>query len=391
MKSTTFAILALIGSASFIGCRDDGTEDSGGSGAGTSDGAGSQGGSNNDGAGPSGAGNQGGNGSCTETPGQEDIETSCADGLDNDCDGFEDCTDFDCEGIGECIKPAEASNAACSDGIDNDEDGFIDCDDNGGLRGMGCQALSACTRELSNAKCSDGADNDEDGDADCQDEDCQSEGIVVCDGTTAVDIDPADYEMLSNEICTNGINDDASPENTFIDCNDNSCVINPDATACKGLPRENTNELCSDGVDNDLDSLTDCDDPGCDREGIVVCDAGVETGAPMAQWQALANADCEDGVDNDTNTFTDCSDFGCQQNPDVNICPETSDAECDDGVDNNNNTFTDCDDFSCSKNPFVTVCAREFTDAECSDGLDNDNNNFADCLDFNCENSAACL
>jgi hypothetical protein len=130
------------------------------------------------------------------------------------------CTDFDCEGI----RMYRGVQRCVFDGIDNDVWRHWS------LRGMGCQALSACTRELSNAKCSDGADNDEDGDADCQDEDCQSEGIVVCDGTTAVDIDPADYEMLSNEICTNGINDDASPENTFIDCNDNSCVI-PRATA----------------------------------------------------------------------------------------------------------------------------------------------------------------
>lgn len=394
MKSTTFAILALIGSASFIGCRDDGTEDSGGSGAGTSDGAGSQGGSNNpDGGGPSGAGNQGGNGSCTETPGQEDIETACGDGIDNDCDDFEDCTDFDCEGIGKCIKPGEANNYDCADGLDNDEDGFTDCDDNDGMPGEGgCQKLAACKLELSNAKCSDGMDNDADGDNDCDDTDCQTEGIVVCDGTTPVDVAPGDYEMMTNEICTNGINDDVSAENTFIDCNDRSCLINPDATECRGLPREATNALCSDGIDNDKDSVIDCADSGCNREGIVVCDQGVETGAPMAQWATLANTACSNGDTDDGNTFIDCDDFGCTQNPDVDICPETNDADCDDGVDNNDNTYIDCIDFSCSLNPNVTVCGPlELSNAECLDGISNNGDPFIDCNDFDCEDAAPCL
>lgn len=388
MKSTTFAILALIGSASFIGCRDSGTEDSGGSGAGTSDGAGNQGGDQPGGGGPSGAGNQGGNGNCTVT--EADVELTCGDGIDNDCDDFADCNDFDCETFPACIKPGEANNYDCADGIDNDEDGFVDCDDNDGTKGKGCQALSACTKELSNAKCSDGTDNDGDGDSDCDDPDCQTEGIVVCDGTTPVDVDPADYETMSNEICTNGINDDVSATNTFIDCNDNSCLINPDATECHGLPREGTNALCADGIDNDKDSLTDCDDTNCQREGIVVCNGTTPVDVLPADYASLAEAACTDGDDNDNNTFLDCNDFGCSQNPDVEICPEANDAECDDGVDNaDTDDFVDCDDFSCSANPNVTVCGpTELSAAECMDGISNNDNPFIDCNDFSCKPSS---
>ena len=37
---------------------------------------------------------------------------------------------------------------------------------------------------------------------------------------------------------------------------------------------ENTDARCSDGIDNDCDGLTDCDDPGCYSE--TVCCAGVD-------------------------------------------------------------------------------------------------------------------
>src|SRR5690242_5511020 len=141
MKFTSFAILALIGSASLIACRDNGTEDSGGGTTNPDGGNSPTGGNAPSGGGPSGAGNQGGNGSCTDTPGEETVELTCGDGIDNDCDDFADCNDFDCEGIGDCIKPGEANNYDCSDGIDNDEDGFTDCEDNDGdpEGNSGCQ------------------------------------------------------------------------------------------------------------------------------------------------------------------------------------------------------------------------------------------------------------
>jgi hypothetical protein len=43
----------------------------------------------------------------------------CNNGVDDDGDGFIDCSDFDC--INTTLKECN-----CSDGIDNDNDGFID-------------------------------------------------------------------------------------------------------------------------------------------------------------------------------------------------------------------------------------------------------------------------
>ena len=44
-------------------------------------------------------------------------ETTCGDGLDNDCDGTSDCGDYDC-----CM------DGACLTGVDGDLDGIADCD-----------------------------------------------------------------------------------------------------------------------------------------------------------------------------------------------------------------------------------------------------------------------
>lgn len=52
-------------------------------------------------------------------------------------------------------------------------------------------------------------------------------------------------------------------------------------------------ERCADTVDNDLDGLTDCDDPDCD--GVFACE----------------NEDCADGRDNDGNGLVDAQDPRC--------------------------------------------------------------------------------
>ena len=59
-----------------------------------------------------------GSGSCTAT---ETNETSCTDGLDNDCDGLTDSNDPDCGGGsvptgGSCISDSDCQSNSCSKG-----------------------------------------------------------------------------------------------------------------------------------------------------------------------------------------------------------------------------------------------------------------------------------
>lgn len=100
-------------------------------------------------------------------------EVDCADGNDDDGDGFADCADPDCAGAPGCIETGH-----CADRVDNDADGARDCDDSECLGDADCPE---------SAHCADGLDNDLDGATDCDDRDCDlaapcpalAESIVV--------------------------------------------------------------------------------------------------------------------------------------------------------------------------------------------------------------------
>lgn len=72
------------------------------------------------------------------------------------------------------------------------------------------------------------------------------------------------------------------------------------------------------------------------------------------------DATCSDGIDNDGNGFTDCDDFACSDNDAVTVCApppaEDTDAACSDGIDNDGDGFIDCEDFDCSIANGVAVC-----------------------------------
>ena len=65
-------------------------------------------------------------------------ELNCADGVDNDLDGFVDCADADCDGNSACFED-------CTDGLDNDIDGFVDCADADCLAAPACQPTDSPT------------------------------------------------------------------------------------------------------------------------------------------------------------------------------------------------------------------------------------------------------
>jgi hypothetical protein len=78
-------------------------------------------------------------------------ETSCTDGVDNDCDTYTDCDDSDCDTDPACMEPfcgddtcdpdedqcncpedcgtPPSTETSCTDGVDNDCDTYTDCDD----------------------------------------------------------------------------------------------------------------------------------------------------------------------------------------------------------------------------------------------------------------------
>jgi hypothetical protein len=210
----------------------------------------------------------GGSGGATGTP--ENTAELCADGQDNDGNGFVDCNDkgccsvVDCSGMptsycgkkgaggaGGSTGSGENTVALCSDGIDNDGNNFVDCNDKGCCGVVDCSAMptSYCgkkgaggaggaggasgTPENTAALCADGQDNDGNGFIDCNDKGCCS--VVDCSA------DPTSYCGKKGAGGSGG---------------------------ASGTP-ENTVALCSDGIDNDGNKYIDCNDKGCC--GVVSC------------------------------------------------------------------------------------------------------------------------
>jgi hypothetical protein len=142
---------------------------------------------------------------CSPTPGQETTETSCQDGTDNDCDGATDAADTDCAPV--CV-PTGPSETVCDDGLDDDCDGLFDCDDSDCDGDPACQTGMACGDYVDKGACNN-------------DPNCEWVG---------------------------------SPKSGFCQ----------DAVACS--PTENPEVSCTDGLDNDCNGATDCDDGNCSAD-----------------------------------------------------------------------------------------------------------------------------
>lgn len=313
--------------------------------------------------------------------GYESNDQACSDGRDNDEDGLIDCEDADCVfGSSQCgedvplipnVEPEQG--IACHDQIDNDDNGQFDCGD------PACNSVleNCCSREFSDETCTDGIDNDGNGYVDCEDFGCRNDPygfVTVCDNfTQSSECEPTD---TGSEV---------------------------------------TLAECSDGLDNDCNGYTDCEDYNCLRSTILEVAQYCEqmAGDPEDTLEA-----CQDGIDNDGNGYVDCNDFSCSKNldatiaelcvPDEPVIPEDTVEMCTDGIDNDGDGYIDCRDNSCRLHLSVAVrrvCQESLpqdmdpncngsdpTDqrcynavlAACSDGQDNDGDSYVDCEDFDC-------
>ncbi|MEM9072809.1 MAG: hypothetical protein AAGE52_30160 [Myxococcota bacterium] len=211
-------------------------------------------------------------GSCTCPSATED----CTNGRDDDCDGLSDCDDPNCEDVlcnpdgrvcfaGRCECTLVES---CGDGVTNDCDDAID-------EGCGPGVESDC---------GDGVDNNMDGPRDCADPTCDLRtcgGLFECrfeflrccaidgfDGCGGGDEDCDSFvDEDCFEDCSNGLDDDSDGDT---DCEDEDCFA---ADNCFEF-------LCADTLDNDGDGARDCDDEDCFDDPVCddVPDAGLDAG-----------------------------------------------------------------------------------------------------------------
>jgi len=294
----------------------------------------------------------------------ETNESSCSDAADNDCDGTVDCDDSDCDQM-DCNSTGSKCNAGfcvcsragvegvagddCYNSIDDDCDGLVDSedpdcvgtvcsasgwqwyDDGSGTIACGCPPGGQTTE----TNCNDGFDNDCDNLPDCQDPDCDGAACTLVSAPTAVGL---------------------------------SCSAAATSCICAGDPLGTGIESdCNDGVDNDCDGLTDCDDTQncsgatCGPNGLL-CSTG-----PVSSCECPGGAvelNCGDNVDNDCDGQRDCNDADCNSKAcGANgltcasgscLCPggQINESNCGDNLDNDCDGARDCADPDCD----VLVC-----------------------------------
>ncbi|MFH1620808.1 MAG: hypothetical protein ABIB04_01850 [Patescibacteria group bacterium] len=174
----------------------------------------------------------------------------------------------------------------------------------------------------------------------------------------------------TDPVCDDGIDNDL---NGLTDCQEASCGT---AADCIETP-SNTN--CNDGLDNDHDGMTDCQEIACSTAANCI--------------ETPSNTNCNDGLDNDHDGMTDCQEAVCQSDP---VCAETpaNGNKCEDGIDDDGDGLVDCVDTDCNSYPTCILIGEAACglglDACCSDGLDNDGSGTIDCEDMNCLLAPVC-
>lgn len=145
--------------------------------------------------------------------------------------------------------------------------------------------------------------------------------------------------------CSDRIDEDGD---TVTDCADADCYEDPICKTAGGL--ENSDLLCSDAIDNDGDGATDCEDADCNSPAISACKGSWEgplsgTGLATAAGDEAPLPELGEGQ-----SLEDLLGTGSD------IDGERNDFVCSDGFDNDGDGAVDCADIGCRFDPNVNVC-----------------------------------
>ena len=326
----------------------------------------------------------------TATISVQSAVTECNDEVDNDDDNIIDLLDPGCESGNDDSEADPDVAPACANGLDDDEDNLIDFPEDFGCSGAGdngetlaCEAtedvvevnldlageplvldFDTSGREgLFDASCGSGSESPE-----------QAYALVVPVAVTGfIEITQAgvDTTLHMRNAC-----DD---QGTEIACNDDGGVgllsrlnfvrlepgiyyVFADGFGNRaGGPGQLTIALtpagaaCDDGIDNDGDTLTDLEDPGCEN-----IDDDNEFNEPLPA--------CSNRIDDDDDGRIDGLDPGCEGPDDED---EFNPPLCGDEVDNDEDELIDLADPGCTSLEDDDETDPEIAPA-CADGIDND-------------------
>ncbi|MDD5726573.1 MAG: hypothetical protein PHC53_04200, partial [Patescibacteria group bacterium] len=281
------------------------------------------------------------------------------------------CGKLICNCDGKLINDDGTLNAPCPDeaGVDADADSPIQTDSDAGTDAE----TGVETGTDADAQIEQDADASPEADADPVEAD--AEAGVDADGAV-IDVPPP------QEICGNGIDDDG---NNLTDCQDPACTS---YTSCQP-------EVC-DGVDNNGNSLIDegfecakgssaqCTLPN-GKKGQATCQQNCVFGSCVVPVEI-----CDDNYDNDGDNKTDCADPTCASFPGcqcinaipLDPCPNIGEYSC--------GNLWRC---TCSKvwgdpnNPGGYYCLQTEI---CNDNIDNDGDGKIDCKDADCFGNSVC-
>ncbi|MEM9487528.1 MAG: hypothetical protein AAGC55_00220 [Myxococcota bacterium] len=171
-----------------------------------------------------------------------------------------------------------ATEANCTDGEDNDGDMVYDCADADCFTNAACKPDGA--PEVTDARCGDWIDNDNDGQTDCDDSDCQIPSISVCRGSWQ-DPKPTGSAGFSSTGSSGG---SSVPGDLVLQ---EGMTVEDLIGRGGDIDGERNDFVCADGIDNDGDGRTDCQDFGCQFDRTVtVCQ-----GSPDFRFSVVARAE----------------------------------------------------------------------------------------------------
>ena len=358
-------------------------------------------------------------------PGQPEV---CGDGIDQNCNGFDDVPDVDGDGYidSNCIggDDCDDTNSNINPGEDSDGDGFHACEDCNDTSSLQAPDLDEVCGDFIDNDCdgeTDNVDNDEDGYTDeaCGGEDCDDSDSAISPAVDAdgdgsnlcVDCDDTDDSVYPSalEICGDGIDQSCSgadlPADSDgdgyesadcggLDCDDDNPAFSPDAEeACDGVDLNCDGETTSTDADGDGYFDADCGGLDCDDQA-----QSIHPDSPEVCNGVDDNCDGElleggeDDLDEDGHPICDgdCDDTNPDIFPDaLEICDladNDCDGEIDEGLvldaDGDGRNKEDCGGDDCNDaNSLTYPGATE----DCADGEDNDCDGLVDGDDENCE------